>query len=127
MKTAVFSVDGNQVVSGCSDKKVRVFQRETQELVREWELQTVVTRVLCLPDGQTLLTGDLNGRLELWELSTGNRIRQFGDHQDKMIYGLSISPDLQWLATCGGDGQAQIWPLKDLLIAPLVGLSTAKP
>ncbi len=127
VKTAVFSVDGNQVVSGCSDKKVRVFQRETQELVREWELQTVVTRVLCLPDGQTLLTGDLNGRLELWELSTGNRIRQFGDHQDKMIYGLSISPDQQWLATCGGDGQAQIWPLKDLLIAPPVGLSTAKP
>lgn len=127
VKSAVFATDGNLVVTGCSDKKVRVFTRETQALVREWELQTVVTRVLCLPDGQTLLTGDLNGRLELWELSTGHRIRQFGDHQQKMIYGLSISPDRQWLATCGGDGQAMIWPLKDLMLAPPVGAATERP
>ncbi len=62
------------------------------------------------PDGRFIAAGTVNGRLNVWEVSTGKRL--FGARQHfKRIWKVSFSADSKRLLTCGGDGAVKIYEL----------------
>jgi hypothetical protein len=53
-------------------------------------------------DGRWLATGHGDGRIRLWNLSTGERVKEFVQHTD-WIMALAFSPDGRWLGSIGRD------------------------
>jgi WD40 repeat protein len=62
-------------------------------------------------DGQILATGDMSGKVVLWELPSAKHGPAFEAHSDKIV-GLCISPDGRLLATAGYDDKVKVWSLR---------------
>jgi WD40 repeat protein len=60
------------------------------------------------PDGKTLVTGDGDGHLRLWNALTGKELTEHVGHR-KAVYQLALSPDGATLATAGADGAVILW------------------
>ena len=55
-----------------------------------------------------LLSTDFDGIAWLWDVQTGNTVRQFVGHTD-LIANARFSPDGKYLATASFDGTARLW------------------
>jgi WD40 repeat protein len=53
-------------------------------------------------DSRWLATGHADGRIRLWDLATGERVKEFAQHTD-WIMALAFSPDGRWLGSIGRD------------------------
>lgn len=62
------------------------------------------------PDGSVLATGGLDGKVCLWQISTGKRLLTLSAHTG-WTYGLAIAPDNRTLATGSFDSTLKIWDL----------------
>ncbi|MDQ6652813.1 MAG: WD40 repeat domain-containing protein, partial [Acidobacteriota bacterium] len=59
-------------------------------------------------DGRTLITGNFNGTVKLWDVAKGRLLRTFDGHSDVVYKGV-LSPDEKLLASCSRDGKIKIW------------------
>lgn len=62
------------------------------------------------PDGSVLATGGLDGKVCLWQISTGKRLLTLSAHTG-WTYGLAIAPDNKTLATGSFDSTLKIWDI----------------
>ncbi|MBI3725276.1 WD40 repeat domain-containing protein [bacterium] len=69
-----------------------------------------VCSLAVMPDGKRLLTGSAEGKLTLWELSTGDAIWSIHAHRRSSINALAVSPDGTRALTGGWDGMT-LWGL----------------
>jgi eukaryotic-like serine/threonine-protein kinase len=60
------------------------------------------------PDGRYLVTGKLEGVVQVWDAETGELVGTLGTHE-REIRGLVFSKDGRHLATASGDGQVKLW------------------
>ena len=60
------------------------------------------------PDGRRLVTGKLNGAVQVWDAETGQAIGTLGRH-DREVRGVVFSRDGRHLATASGDGEVKLW------------------
>ena len=59
------------------------------------------------PDGRRLATGDLDGRVAIWETRTGARLLVLSG--PARIVSVAFSSDGSRLASGAGDGQVRLW------------------
>ena len=60
------------------------------------------------PDNKTLVNGDRNGKLQLWDITTGNEIITLEGHT-KQVETLRFSPDGKTLVSAAQDGTILLW------------------
>jgi WD40 repeat protein len=60
------------------------------------------------PDNKILATGDMNGNVNLWQLATGQLLRQIKAHNN-FVWSSIFSPDGSILATSGEESIVKIW------------------
>ena len=98
----LFRPDGAEIAVGCSDGKTRVFDRQGRQL-RAIEHATGVVALSYTQDGQTLLSGSLDGTLE--ETGKVEKTIQLGE----TLNDAKVSPDGTLLGAAGADGTGVIW------------------
>jgi WD40 repeat protein len=100
--SVMFSPDGRQVVAGsASGIEWLQDQRIAQPLPKP------ITRVVFSPDGHTFLFAFYRS-LELWDIATGRKLRDFEGHHDTII-DVVMSADGRMALSASLDGTLRIW------------------
>lgn len=76
-----------------------------------------VTALAFSTDGKILATGggepSRSGELKLWNIETGELIREIPDAHSDTIFGLEFSEDNKYLASCGADRFMKVFTVAD--------------
>jgi len=85
----------------------------------------LTTAISVTPDGQTILTGDLNS-VRMWSLGDGSLLRIVRDLHAGSMQSLSTALDGQVLVTAGGDGTMKVTEIESGQILRSVGMGSLK-
>ena len=107
--TADISSDRKYLVTGSSDKLVKIFSLQTGEVLHnikqhsEW-----ITNVSVSPDGVLVASGDRNGHIYVWEIESGQKLYTMMQHK-QAITALTWRADSNLLASSSEDGEIVVW------------------
>ena len=60
------------------------------------------------PDGRYLVTGRLNGKVQVWDARTGEEVGTLGTHE-RAMRGVVFSRDGEHLASISAEGMVKLW------------------
>lgn len=104
--------DHQTLVSGSSDKTIKVWNLNTGQLIRTLSGHTDTVRSVALSsDGQLLASGSGDKTIKLWNLQTGKELRTLSGHSGP-IWSIAISRDGQTLVSGSEDSTIKIWNLQ---------------
>ncbi|NJR18541.1 MAG: protein kinase [Calothrix sp. CSU_2_0] len=76
---------------------------------------SMVYAIAISPNGELFASGSNDNTIKLWELQTGEKLRQFGrwfsGHSDS-VWNLAFSPDGEILASASWDNTIKLWQVK---------------
>ncbi len=109
--SVAFSPDGRLALTG-SWKEARLYDVATGKRLRLWthKRPSYVIVVAFSPDGRLAATGAGDGTTRLWEVKSGEMIRQWGHWKD--VEDLEFSPDGRYVATSAADRTAKLWDIE---------------
>lgn len=101
-----FSSTGALLAVG-SEQKIRLLGSSKQPGLKE-DPYSETTSLVFSPDDTVLVAGLINGRIELWDLTTGQKIITLNGHT-RSVETLVFSPDAKTLVSTGQDGTILLW------------------
>jgi len=109
-----FSADGKRlaIASGVTGLKgiARVVEVPSGETVNEFGSghRDALYDAAISPDGKILATGGYDRLIQLWDIASGERLKQLTAHNGA-VYDLAFSPDGSVLASASGDESVKLW------------------
>ncbi|HCQ12322.1 MAG TPA: hypothetical protein DIU01_03490 [Flavobacterium sp.] len=108
-----FTPDGKTIITGGFNKD------PYQGIIKIWNtnngslIQTIIDgqSIECLAishDGLKLATGNFDHSVKIWEIATGNLLKEFVGHKS-YVKSVVFSPDDQTLVSSGGQGIINLW------------------
>jgi WD40 repeat protein len=121
-----YNAQGTQLVTGCSDGRVRIFDLAKGTVVRDiiahptQNLQSIYC-VAFSPDGKQVVSGSIDQTLKLWDASTGKMVREFKAYKEKVfdkghqdaVLSVAFSPDGKQIVSGSMDRTVKVWNVAD--------------
>jgi WD40 repeat protein len=108
---AIFSPDGNTILSASTDATVRLWDAATGSEIRRFLGHgTAVWSVSYSPDGHYAISGSQDGTVIIWDLTTGEALRSL-DGRGVMVLGTASTADGKLAVTASADGTLRWWRL----------------
>jgi len=104
---------GNRIVAGLSDHTLRVWDFKPSRPVASINLSAPASVVALSPDGRRAASGVGNGGLQIWDVATGQFVRQFQlSSGSGPVRSIAFSPDDKHVAAgAQSTGQIEIWDI----------------
>lgn len=115
----LFPPDGKTLISAGGYGTVRVWEKVTGKLLREFKgNKPFLSSIALSPDGKILAVGGANNPvIRLWDFESATELRQCEGHS-KLVSSLSFSPDGKTLVSASWDSTIRMWDVatcKELL------------
>ncbi len=94
--------------------RTRIRVMGSNKLSRLQEINTGVATLVFSPDDTVLVSGLLNGGIELWDVESGDKLTALDGHAEP-IETLVFSPDGKTLVSTGQDGTILVWDWDEVL------------
>jgi WD40 repeat protein/tetratricopeptide (TPR) repeat protein len=83
-----------------------------KETIHRWQAHTGgATSAVFSADGKFVLSGGLDGKLQLWDADTGKHVRQVAERQGR-IWSVALSPDGRRALSGDQDGNVRLWDVQ---------------
>jgi len=117
--TVDFSPDGQKLVSGSSDKLVKLWQIDGTELATMEGHKSTVWTVNFSPDGQMIASGSGDDSIKLWSIDATELHSLYG--HCGAVWSVCFSPDGRSLISGSGDSTLKLWNLEGQLLQTFRG------
>jgi WD40 repeat protein len=108
-EAAAFSIDGERLVTGCSDSAIRIWNVASGVCLQTWvEHRDIVTSVVCSPDGIHFASASGDSTAKIWDLNLGKVEKVLSGH-DASVLAVVYHPDGSQLATGSADKSIRVW------------------
>ena len=106
--TAAFAPGGHSLIVTTNGATVRLWDLDAGKelhnffahtewrpriLYPEGDMNSTVGSLAVSPDGKKVLTGDMEGTIQLWDMKTGWQLQRFKAHTSHLLLSLAFSPD----------------------------------
>lgn len=107
--SVAISPDGARLLSGGTDKTLKLWDVSAGALVRTLEgHEDHIVSVAFSPDGTRLLSGSRDKTVKLWDAATGVLVRTFDTHADG-VSSVAFSPDGSQVLSGSKDKTLKLW------------------
>ncbi len=104
--------DDKQVISGSSDKTLKVWNLKTGEIERSLAGHfDSVNAIAITPDSKWVISGSSDKTLIVWNQETGRKERTLIGHTDS-VNTIAITPDSKWVISGSSDKTLIVWNLE---------------
>jgi WD40 repeat protein/uncharacterized caspase-like protein len=111
VNSVAISSNGKTLVSGSSDKSIKVWDLSSGKLVRSLRGHTDDVNSVCFStDGKTIASGSRDKSIKIWDLESGKQIFALTGHRDS-VTSVAFFPDGKTLASGSWDKSIKIWDL----------------
>ncbi len=119
-----FSSDGTLIAAG-SYELIRIWEVDTGNILlsvtpdahkqgNTWKYDIHAESLVFSPDDTILISGLTGGAIQLWEVTTGDKITVLDGHTQK-VETLAFSSDNKTLVSTGADGTILLWDWNEVL------------
>ncbi len=105
------SSDNRYILSSAWDKTLKIWDLLSGRLRTTIQVETYIHFIKTTPNNKFIVTAMDNGKIVIWELSTGKKIRTLEGHV-RMAFSVSVTSDEKYIVTSAYDGTIKIWELK---------------
>ncbi|EJF58655.1 WD40 repeat-like protein [Dichomitus squalens LYAD-421 SS1] len=119
VRAVSFSPDGRHVVSGSDDATIRIWSTEESTSVEspgdvssdssDSAPTSSVRSLAYSPDGRRIISGSLDGTIDVWDADTGKSIGGHLKGHSRRITRIRFSPDGGRFVSSSGDHTLRVW------------------